>query len=72
MSEVYLENSVSVGRSKASSWEMLRAFTWHIAEKRRERRAIRELQEMDDHMLCDMGLSRSDIRAAVRGEFHRP
>lgn len=31
-----------------------------------------ELQRLDDRTLHDMGLSRSDIRAAVAGEIHRP
>jgi uncharacterized protein YjiS (DUF1127 family) len=31
-----------------------------------------ELRSLDDRTLHDMGLSRSDIRAAVAGEIHRP
>lgn len=31
-----------------------------------ERNAYRRLQQLDDRMLKDIGLSRSDIRSAVR------
>lgn len=31
-----------------------------------------ELRSLDDRTLHDMGLSRSDIRAAVAGDIHRP
>ncbi len=31
------------------------------------RRAVRELARLDDHMLSDIGISRTDIGRAVRG-----
>ncbi|RDD60732.1 DUF1127 domain-containing protein [Ferruginivarius sediminum] len=37
-----------------------------------ERRAISQLRELDERMLHDMGISRSEIVAAVRGEIYRP
>ncbi|WP_184359237.1 DUF1127 domain-containing protein [Rhizobium sp. BK602] len=43
-----------------------------IAERFRQftenRRAIRELSRLDDHVLSDLGLSRSHIRSAVLGK----
>lgn len=42
------------------------AFLWQRAV------AEAELHRLDDRTLHDMGLSRSDIRAAVAGEIHRP
>ena len=36
------------------------------------RLAEAELRGLDDRTLHDMGLSRSDIRAAVAGEIYRP
>ncbi|QDO98200.1 DUF1127 domain-containing protein [Ferrovibrio terrae] len=42
------------------------AFLWNRAV------AEAELRSLDDRTLHDMGLSRSDIRAAVAGDIHRP
>jgi uncharacterized protein YjiS (DUF1127 family) len=39
-----------------------------IAAWRRIQRAERELLELDDRFLADMGISRSDISNAVRGK----
>lgn len=36
-----------------------------------ERRAISALHALDDHMLHDIGITRGEIRAAVRGALHR-
>ncbi|QRM54415.1 DUF1127 domain-containing protein [Sinorhizobium sp. BG8] len=38
-----------------------------IVEYAKLRKAVRELQSMDDHVLSDLGISRSQIRAAVYG-----
>ncbi|ASY64976.1 hypothetical protein SJ05684_c35610 [Sinorhizobium sojae CCBAU 05684] len=38
-----------------------------IMEYATKRRAIRELNALDDHALSDIGLSRSQIHAAVYG-----
>lgn len=38
----------------------------------RQRAAIRELQQLDDHMLADIGLSRSQISAAASGRLPQP
>ncbi len=35
-------------------------------EKRRERRAIRELHSLSDRELSDLGMARSNIESAVR------
>ncbi|AHK43011.1 MULTISPECIES: DUF1127 domain-containing protein [Sinorhizobium/Ensifer group] len=38
-----------------------------IVEYAKMRRAIRELNSLDDHALSDIGISRSQIQAAVYG-----
>jgi len=44
---------------------------WNVWKLRRQRRAaIRELQALDDHMLRDMGLGRSEIESVV-GDVER-
>lgn len=42
-----------------------------FAARRTERRAVSALRGLDDHILRDMGVSRSEIRTAVRGELYR-
>lgn len=44
----------AAGRAIANAWKV-----------RRNRREIRQLLEFDDHMLADIGLSRSDVVYAV-------
>jgi uncharacterized protein YjiS (DUF1127 family) len=39
---------------------------------RQRERARRELYGLNDLQLADIGISRSDIEAAVRGELRRP
>ena len=43
-----------------------------LAKLIRQRAAIRELQQLDDHMLADIGLSRSQITAAATGRLPHP
>lgn len=42
-----------------------------IVKSRRHRKAVAELSQLDDRMLADIGLSRSQIVMAVYGEMHR-
>jgi uncharacterized protein YjiS (DUF1127 family) len=43
-----------------------RRFARDVAAERRWRRAVRELQRLDDHALKDIGVRRSEIEFAVR------
>jgi len=72
MSEIHLEAGISAGRSRASLNEAIGMVARRFIARRRERLVIRELQRMDDRMLRDIGLSRSEIRAAVHGDLFRP
>ena len=47
------------------------AATWIVRSYRRNS-AIRELSRLDDHMLKDIGVSRSEIRAVVDGVLDAP
>ncbi len=40
---------------------------WRMVLKLRQRRAIQQLQALDDRMLADIGLRRGSIEAAARG-----
>lgn len=40
-------------------------FLQSMSERRRQRRAMRELEAMDDYMLKDIGIGRSEIKRAV-------
>lgn len=65
-----------VRRSVRSSVLMLAAdgaatlarFAAHVWNAHRNRRQINKLLEMDDHMLADIGVSRSDIQSALMGD----
>jgi uncharacterized protein YjiS (DUF1127 family) len=48
---------------------LLAAIVDRVGAYRRNRRALRDLTEMDDHMLLDIGLSRADIVRASIAEF---
>jgi uncharacterized protein YjiS (DUF1127 family) len=40
-----------------------------IGREMRARRAMRQLHELDDRTLADLGLTRGDIEAAARGRW---
>jgi uncharacterized protein YjiS (DUF1127 family) len=46
----------------------LRGTRWarSLADKQRLRSAVRELQQLDDRMLADIGVTRGEIESAVR------
>jgi len=50
---------------------VLRGALANMRKWRRTRRAERELLALDDRLLKDIGLCRTEIPSAVRGERHR-
>jgi uncharacterized protein YjiS (DUF1127 family) len=50
----------------------LKTFAVRYKARQQQRRAIEELSSLDDQMLRDIGLSRSEIPAAVAGLIERP
>lgn len=48
---------------------LLASIARQIAAYRRSRRALRDLAAMEDHILRDIGLSRSDVVQASLAEF---
>lgn len=57
-----LRTSIELGR-RANSW---------LAREHQRRAGLRTLMALDDHMLKDIGLSRSQIHAMVDGVFRAP
>lgn len=51
---------------------MLDQFFNRLAEWRRLRRDVHRMQHLDDRLLADLGVSRTDIAAAVRTGSKRP
>ncbi len=56
----------AVERAKALRTQFLRNLLGQLFSWRRRRAAIAELNALDDQMLKDIGLHRSEIEAAVR------
>ncbi|SPH24650.1 hypothetical protein DEA8626_03701 [Defluviimonas aquaemixtae] len=61
--------AIANGKSGAANGR-LRAWLHELKERRRKRIAIRDLEDMPNYLLRDMGLTRDGIRHAVRhGRF---
>jgi len=58
-----------IERAKTMRAQMLRDLLRQLLSWRRRRSAIARLGALDDHMLKDLGLHRSGIEAAVRGDI---
>ncbi len=56
-----------IGRAKTKRAETVRGLFRALAEWCRRRAAVARLQRLDDRMLKDIGLHRSEIDAAVNG-----
>jgi uncharacterized protein YjiS (DUF1127 family)/quercetin dioxygenase-like cupin family protein len=50
----------------ATLWHRVRTLAQRIVVSRAARRALHELEELDDRLLADIGLTRSDVRSLVR------
>lgn len=61
----------SVGSAFANMASSLANAIASVASARTKRKAIADLRQLDDRMLADIGLSRTDIVAAVNGEIYR-
>jgi uncharacterized protein YjiS (DUF1127 family) len=61
----------SVPSRSAVFWLIMSGLATRLGSWRRARRAERELLGMDDRLLKDIGISRSDIQGAVRGRHPR-
>ncbi|WP_341703498.1 DUF1127 domain-containing protein [Ferrovibrio sp.] len=62
----------TLARLIAAGWTRLTAIAGRFGTYLAQRRAIDELSALDDQMLRDIGLSRSEIPAAVAGLIERP
>jgi uncharacterized protein YjiS (DUF1127 family) len=60
---------VNALRWLAATWPVkaVAAYAAALAAERRARETVRELERWDEHMLRDIGLTRMDVEAAVRG-----
>jgi uncharacterized protein YjiS (DUF1127 family) len=54
------------------SWVALKSVAVRVKTRLEQQRALAELHSLDDAMLRDIGLSRSQIPAAVAGLIERP
>jgi len=54
-------------RRVAGRFDLLRHWLEERRQYRRLRHSMLELSRLDDHLLRDMGISRGDIRDALRG-----
>lgn len=52
----------------AGAWQRIAATARSFAESRARARAVEDLERLSDRALYDIGLHRSQIRAAVYGE----
>jgi uncharacterized protein YjiS (DUF1127 family) len=59
-----LASETTMWRSTGLAGQIMSTFT-RLRALYRERRAITQLQDMDDRMLADIGLTRSDLRSAI-------
>lgn len=65
--EAYRQVFVGLVRGLTRAFQSIGTLADRFSRWRRERITIRELQALDDWLLRDIGLERSNIRSAVRG-----
>jgi uncharacterized protein YjiS (DUF1127 family) len=66
-----LDHMEARGAAVQSISRFISGFVGSIAKRMRDDRTRRELMELDDRMLSDIGLSRSDLRARRMSEINR-
>jgi uncharacterized protein YjiS (DUF1127 family) len=58
----------AIERARACRAELIRSVAQRVLAWIRQRAAIAQLRRLDDRMLKDMGIYRSEIETAVRGD----
>ena len=64
----YLENiRTPTIRSRAAGWSIAWSRVANLLARVRNRRDVRTMHNLSDHLLDDIGLTRSDLNFALRG-----
>jgi uncharacterized protein YjiS (DUF1127 family) len=66
-----LDHTEARGAAIESISRLISGLVGSITKRMRDDRTRRELMDLDDHMLSDIGLSRNDLRARHMNELNR-
>ena len=67
MTSIHRSLDIQATGKRGSAWTALREAIVSLFVRYRNRRQVMGLNEFNDHMLDDIGLSRDDVRFALRG-----